>query len=263
MEITTTNEILIYISIGLAAMFIIIGVVIAIAVLAHKRHLTQQNKMHEMQAAHQKDLFSSMVKAQEIERQKISKNLHDEIGTTLSAGKLLISQIQRKTDGNVHDMVLKVREILDSTISETRRVIDDLSPDSLKKFGLFAELNKLSILSEEVGGLMVNIEADDTKERFSPEIELTLYRIIKEFINNSLKYAQAVVIDIVFEKVDNNLIICLKDDGVGFDFNPNDSKGYGIKNMESRVFLLNGKSEYKSKIGVGTQLKIEIPLPKQ
>ncbi len=262
MESTSSNEILIYVVIGLSVMLLIIGVIIAYVIISRKRYTMQLDKMHEMKAAHQKSLFSSMVKAQEIERQKISKNLHDEIGTTLSAGKILIAQIERSTEGSVNSMASKVKEILDNTINETRRVINDLSPNSLQKFGLFAELEKLSKFSMEVGNIIVNTKFDDFNERFNSEIEITLYRIIKEFINNTLKYAQASNINIIFSKQESNLMINIEDDGKGFEYNEDGENGYGIKNMKSRVFLLNGQSEYKSKIGIGTELNIVIPLPK-
>ncbi len=260
MENSTSTELLIYVIIGISVMLIIIGIIITYVILSQKRYAKQLNKMHQMEALHQKDLFNSMVTAQENERHKISTNLHDEIGTTLSAGKLLISQIEISTEGEVKSMATKVKGILNSTINETRRVINDLSPNSLQKFGLFAELDKLSRFSMEVGNIEVNMKFDDFHERFNSEIEITLYRIIKEFINNTLKYANASEINIAFNKQNSDLEISMNDNGDGFIYNENDDHGYGIKNMKTRIFLLNGKSIYKSEIGIGTSFNITIPL---
>jgi len=265
MEISRTNEILVYIIAGVSVMFIVVGIVIIYIILSQRRHIKQQLKMQEMKSQHQKDIFKSVMATQEKERKRIAKNLHDEIGTSLSATGLMLSQVCNIGTAENQATINIIQQTIDEVISETRRVVNDLSPSVLVKFGLFAELDDLTKLINESANIKLTIQSNINKEaRLSSELELTLYRVIKEFCNNTLKYAKASTISLSIHLSNSEFIkVQIEDNGVGFNFDTIKKNGHGLKNMESRIYLMGGKSELISKVGAGTKLKIELPLTKQ
>ena len=261
MESTTSNEVIYYIVIGTLVMFTLVVTIILFVNLAQRKAAKQERKMQEMQSKHQKDMFVSVLAAQEKERNRIAKDLHDDIGTSLSATNLRASQLLNGDNEDNEDIINEVISNIENIIIETRRVINDLSPMSLKRFGLFMELEILTRQLNSSANIKVEIQSNISDSRLSDELELTLYRVIKEFCNNTIKYANAAKISLAINKTDNDdLEVLIKDDGEGFDINSIKDKGHGLNNMESRIYLLGGKSILSSNIGVGTELSISMPL---
>ena len=260
MDSTNTNEIVLYILIGTLLMLLFVGTIILFVIQARKNASIQKLKLQELTGRHQKEIFKSVIATQEKERQRIANNLHDDIGTSLSAIRLLIGQIKGSSIDDKDEIIERIVKNIDNTIDTTRNVINDLSPSSLNQFGLFLELNNLTKFISESTNIDIKIESTFYNERIHPDVELAIYRIVKEFINNTIKHAEATLVDITIKLLAKDLIINIKDNGKGFDTKLLNNNGHGLRNMESRVYLLNGKSELSSQVGIGTTLNISIPL---
>ncbi len=261
MEDTFTNSILTFIIIGVTTMIAFVSLIITYITISQRKSTKQQLKMQAIKNKHQKDLFKSVLATQEKERKRIAKDLHDEIGTSLSAIGLMVSQLKNKAKSDNKELASLIKDNIDGVVIETRRVINDLSPSSLSKFGLFVELDNLANLIHSSANIKLEFDSDIKQTRLSEEVELTLYQIIKEFCNNTIKYAKATKISLSINiKDDENLYVLIKDDGDGFDINAISKGGHGLNNMESRAYLLGGESKLISSLGKGTELEFSLPL---
>ena len=241
-------------------MFLLALSIIIIVFLAQRKVAKQNREMQERESEYQRNIFKSVLNTQEDERNRIAQDLHDEIGTSLFATNNLGHKL---IGANIKDREKIVNEIIvniDSIIKETRKVINDLSPSILKKFGLFIQLNELSKQLDSIANIKLGINSNFKDYRLSDELELSLYRIIKEFCSNTMKYANATNITLYINNSDNKLEVSIKDDGKGFVIEEKKGDGHGLINMESRIYLLGGEYKLISSIGVGTELHFELPL---
>jgi signal transduction histidine kinase len=254
------KTIMFFVIIATLVLILLVSVVILYVIMAKRKSDKQELKMHRMAAEHQKELFTSMISTQEAERKRIAQNMHDEVNASISATALLNNRIMKISEGEVLDLATESRNIIQGVEREMRSIINDLSPASIVKYGLVPEIEKLIGVIEKAQGVQCELYSNIRDFRFDEQLEINLYRIIKEFINNTMKYAKAKHLEIELTKVGSHLHLRIKDDGVGFDLEKKDGLGHGLNNMESRVYLLNGKSSYFSKPGEGTEIKVDVPI---
>jgi len=219
----------------------------------------QQRRLKEKEIGHQKELLGSTILTQENERQRIAKDLHDSVGSKLNVMNLFLHQLgRRNAEGKeeIQDMI----SVIDDTLQTTRRISHDLLPPTLEKFGL-------AIAIEELQEQLAQTEAPDLQvysegvrpDNIAPMIELNLFRILQELLNNTLKYAEADTIDIRLIQSEEKLILHYRDDGKGFD--PSDSKsqkGLGMQNIQSRLQMMRGKMDLQSTPGQGVRVQLEV-----
>ena len=260
MESALSNEIVIYIIVGTLAMFSLALSIILIVFLAQRKVTKQNQEMQEREKVYQKNIFRSVLNTQEEERKRIAKDLHDEIGTSLYAANNLGHKLIGANNKDIEKFANEIIVTIDSIIKETRKVINDLSPSILKKFGLFNQLNELSKQLDSIANVKLQINSNVVECRFNDELELSLYRIIKEFCNNTIKYANATNIILYINSFDDKLEVNIVDDGKGFVVDEKKGRGHGLMNMESRIYLLGGEYKLISSIGAGTELQFELPL---
>lgn len=260
MDIVQENSITLLIVLS-TFFIIIISLFMVINTIISKRKSDQQElKLKTIEANHQKEVFKSMVTAQEAERKRIADNLHDDISASLTALGLMIDTIRSISTGEINDISKKSWSTIKHISDEMKNVINDLSPTALNINGLISELNKLCNLINNSSELEIEIITNIKNLRFPENVEINIYRIIKEFINNSLKYSKATKIDLEINKIAEELHIEINDNGIGFETEKHKDSGHGIKNMESRAYLLNGSFNFKSVVNKGTKLNIVIPL---
>lgn len=260
MENADPTRLIIYVIAGMTVMLSLVLTVIVFAVLAKRKAAQQRLEIEKIKSKHQKELFNSVISAQESERQRIAHNLHDDVGTTLSATSILVSNIQNKAGDNTRTLLSKSKEMIDNAIQEIRLVINDLSPVSLYNFGLNSEILKIVRILDSTTNTKLTFNTNIDEKRYSENIELNLYRILKEFINNTMKYAEATEIRLDLYDEQNKIRLEISDNGKGFDKKKISRTGHGLNNMESRVYLMNGQCNLTSELGHGTKLSIEIPL---
>ena len=202
--------------------------------------------------------MQSVIEGQELERERIAKDLHDSLGGLLSAIKLQFEKVRSDSDFKIEGFD-NAQGLLDTAVDEVRSISRNLQPGSLNDMGLVAAINDL--INRYTGGAYPDIDFQnyniprDLDNMFATSI----YRIIQELLNNAIKYAKASEIIIQLNKEDDEIIISVEDDGIGF--NPNSfDKGMGLENVQSRVKYLKGDLQIDSQENVGTSYLIHVKM---
>ena len=201
----------------------------------------------------QREISKSIFKAQQDERARIARDIHDGIGQMLVAAKFKLSSIEEHT---LEKSKEEVEDLLGTTLEEIRRVSRNLANRHLEDFGLKKTLEYFVEETQNVADFDI-IHQIDLPGDYDLELSNTIYRVAQEAINNVVKYAHAKNVNLSVETTKENIILEIRDDGVGFDTEINWN---GIKNMKERTSLQNGHFEIDSIPNQGTVVKSWFPL---
>jgi signal transduction histidine kinase/ligand-binding sensor domain-containing protein len=206
--------------------------------------------------------ISIMVATQEEERKRISRDLHDDVGTKLSALKLFLSSLNEKashsTDREIRSLAESSEQFITEAMQDVRRLLLNLSPAVLEEFGYAIAVEGLVNKINETKQIHFSLVMFGMNQRLRKDYELALYRITQELINNVLKHAEAKHVSLQIGQRDEKIILMIEDDGKGFDVTAH-KDGYGLHNLEARTNLMQGVLTIDSKPGKGTSVLIEIP----
>jgi PAS domain S-box-containing protein len=207
-------------------------------------------------------VLKAIVNTQETERKRFAKDIHDSLGQQLSAIKFYIgTSVASTVDEKLQSLLLKSNEALKKALSDMRNICFDLMPKTLENFGLAASIKELCKQTEVSKKLQFNLKADSDFPLLNKSLEIAIFRIIQEFINNSLKHGKANTITITLNKKANTAVILLKDNGIGFNMAAALTKqGLGLQNVQSRIQPYGGEIIIESIQGKGTKYNIQIPL---
>lgn len=210
-------------------------------------------------------IIRTIVDTQENERKRFAKDIHDSLGQQLSAIKFYLATLNssKKLDERNQKLIEKSEEGMNEILANLREICFNLMPKTLENFGLVAAVNEICKNIQLVGKLEFNIATENDFPRISLDKEIAIFRIIQEFINNTMKHANATKIEIVFRYNSNEIFITLKDNGIGFNIELNSEKGMGLKNVTSRARSYNGQLKISSTIGSSTMFEIKIPINNQ
>jgi signal transduction histidine kinase len=247
-----------------------IGLIIFVVIYQQqqlKQKYQQQKQIQELKDEMQRQLLESALEVQEVERVRIAKDLHDEVGAMLSATKMSFNQLLRKID-NTSDLTAlgkQTKELLEESIGHVRRISKELVPSTLEDFGLMSAIDEFIQKIHLASGVLFvfSHEGIEANQRFDKKIELTIYRIAQELVNNALKHAEAEQITLKLATEVNKIIFTFTDNGKGFNLESvrkDPKSGLGMRNIESRLSVINGKLDMNSVIGQGTNTVVEIPL---
>ena len=211
-------------------------------------------------------LSRRLLEVQERERRAIARELHDEIGQILTAAKIDLQVILRSPlSGDLPTRLEDNIAMLDRCLHQVRNLSLDLRPSMLDDLGLVAALRwQLERQAERVG-FQACLIAEDLPERFDPDLETTCFRIAQEALTNISRHAQANNVEIELRICQPELLLTIRDDGVGFDVDraladATHGKSFGILGMQERVALLDGKLEINSEDKRGTIVTVRLPL---
>lgn len=210
----------------------------------------------------------AIIEAQENERRRISRELHDGLGQLLSAAKLNIGMIefmQGQSKEKASEIIKQIESIISKAIVEARRIAHDLRPTTLDDFGLLPALRILCQEFSKLTGIKVKFQVSQVLERIDSKVEIAIYRIIQESFNNISKYAEATEVSLDLYRQDNIVYVRVKDNGKGFDLdhvakNRKLGSGFGLLNMRERAELVGGKVEIVTKPSEGTEMLMEVNL---
>lgn len=212
--------------------------------------------------AKQETQLRTMIATQEQERKRISRDLHDDVGTKLSALKLFVStfknNLQKQNYAETQTLAQSTEELIDETIHDVRIMLMNLSPGILEEFGYVTAVEGLVNKINETKALHIELVIFGIKERFAKDYELTLYRMTQELVNNILKHAAAKNVSLQIGYRNEKIILMAEDDGKGFIVTEH-KEGYGLNNLEARTKLLQGILTIDSSPGNGTSVLIEVP----
>jgi len=207
---------------------------------------------------------SNMLEGQEQERTRIAADLHDRLGSMLSTVKLYFNSVEEQIDqmkAHNKEQYNKATSLLDEACDEVRKISHNLVSGELIKFGLVSALNQLKETINSTGKLNMQVLSFGMDERLDRSIEISLYRVVQELMNNILKHSKASEVTIQLNKVENNLNIVVEDNGIGFDHDAALQKnGMGLRNMETRIKQLKGSVVFDTGKGRGTTTIIDIPV---
>lgn len=207
------------------------------------------------------DMMSSIINAQEKERTRLGRELHDGVGQLLSAIKLNLNvlALDFKEDISKIDTVDDLKEIIDKAIDEVRNISHNLVPQSLEEFGLaLAVENMCNTMNYRQKSEVIYDIFQLNNIRFNSIIELNYYRIAQEMLQNAIKHSQATEIYLLLEYANEKLSLEVRDNGQGIqDIDKAQNKGIGLNNIISRINYLNGTVEFDSVLGKGTSIKVE------
>ena len=202
-----------------------------------------------------RDAVRRVVEAQELERARLARELHDETGQALTSILLSLKALEQSAGA---EAVAPVRELVVSTLQDVRRLAVELRPSALDDFGLVPAVERLADTFREQSGLRVDLEANLGEYRLSRDGETTLYRVIQEALTNVAKHADASRVSILLQRKGVTVVAVVEDDGKGFD--PSDTRpdALGLEGMRERVLLVGGRLRVESSPG-GTTLVAEVP----
>lgn len=239
---------------------------ILLAALSMRRMLKlEEQAQHQYRDAEQarreaQELSAKLVDAQEEERRKVARELHDEIGQSMSALLVGIGNLAKllpgEVDASVRDQMQVMRTLAEKSVSAIRNMSLLLRPSMLDDLGLIPALQWQAREVSRATGMRVSVIAEDIPDELPDDYRTSIYRIVQEALHNCQRHAEAQRVRIQLRQTPGKLSLSVQDDGRGFQ--PQD-KGLGLLGMEERVHRLGGRFSISSEEGGGTLLAIELP----
>ncbi len=239
------------------------GLVLAILTIGHtlrlERELERRLEENTRARADLQDLSAKLLRAQENERRTLARELHDEVGQSLSAILMEAEGAACSEDAaETREHIASVRRLAEKTVNEVRDLALLLRPSMLDDFGLVAALNWHAREMSKRTGLNVVLSADESAGDLPEEHTTCIFRMVQEAINNSARHANARTVEIELRREPDRVRFSVRDDGAGFDIRF--VRGLGLLGMEERVRRLGGRLEIDSHLGRGTRLYAELPV---
>jgi signal transduction histidine kinase/ligand-binding sensor domain-containing protein len=238
---------------------IVIGLMLSFVSI--RFYLTRQLKIKTRELELKQSVrMNAIIETEEKERKRIAGELHDGLGQLLSTARLNIAGLDDNVENKDSVLLKNSLQLLDEACAEVRTISHNMMPGALIRLGLMAAVNELINKINDTEKLKIEFDTN-LEERFSETIEIALYRIVQEVLNNMVRHAEAKNIRVKMGKSKGQLEIRIVDDGKSFDVSQiANSEGLGWKNIYSRVEILNGSINVESEKGKGTSIFIFIPL---
>jgi signal transduction histidine kinase len=228
-----------------------------------RNRLRQQAKMQSEIMKEQELATKAVIKAEEDERQRIARDLHDGVGQMMSAAKMNLSAFESEMVFPAAEQRLSFDRIIglvDESCKEIRAVSHNMMPNALLKNSLAAAIRDF-IDKMDKKALQVHLYTEGLEERLDSNIETVLYRVIQECVNNVIKHAGATRLDISITRDKDGISATIEDNGKGFDTTSNENRdSIGLKNIITRTEYLKGTVDFDSASGRGTVVALHVPL---
>ena len=235
------------------------SVCFAIGVFFVKKIFNNITSSNHIKAQTEKRILSAILSTEERERWRFSKELHDGLGPLLSSTKMSLSALKKDELSQYNnDIVNNTLYVLDEAIRSLREVANNLSPHTLTDFGLAKAIQNFINRSAKSRDVEINLSTNINTERFATDIEVILYRVICELINNSLKHSQCSAISLKIVREGTMIRINYKDNGTGYNPEATMDTGMGLSNITSRISSLKGQCNMTSSLGDGARTVITI-----
>ena len=209
-----------------------------------------------------KKVLDAIIKTEESERKRVAKELHDGLGPLISNLKMTLSALSLPPDSGQSEMVRSMKQVVNESLTAIREISNNLSPHVLESFGLLPALKAFTGKITESKIISIGIEGNIQGKRFSQNVEISLYRVLCELINNTLRHSGAAKVHIRLVEADGYLFVSYRDNGKGLPSGTNlsDHSGMGFSNIESRLKAINGKIELNTSDFKGFSVSITCPL---
>lgn len=233
-------------------------ILIAVFVIVYTRYKQKKKaEFDERIAMQQKLRFKAVLEAEEKERVRIARELHDSLGQMLSAAKMNVSAMDSHSEEDTK-LMNNAKKLIDDSVKEVRSISHNLMPAGLMDKGIVFALNELANKINDTGLLHIDLMIAESEHRLDSSVEIAIYRIVQEVVNNMIKHSKANKVEVLLDYNTEKIYLSIKDNGVGFDTSKIEtSSGIGWKNIFSRVYMMNGDVEVNSQPGKGTLVNIE------
>jgi signal transduction histidine kinase len=209
-----------------------------------------------------------ILRVQEAERGRISRDLHDGVGQSITALKVQLQLLELSAvqeDSALASRLAELREMADRTLQEVRQISHLLRPQMLDDLGLLPTLRWLARTFQQRTGVQVELSSEGIDEQTDPDVQNLVFRLVQEALTNVAKHAGAPTAQVRLGRVGDRLSLTVQDRGAGFDAeeflrSTDEERGFGLRGMRDRVHLFSGRFAVKSQPGAGTTLEIEVPL---
>jgi len=220
--------------------------------LSFQKEINHQQKVTALENQQKLSVSNALIEGEEVERERIARDLHDGLGSMLSGLKIHLKLAEKENVSTT-----EVTTLLDNSIKELRNISQNLMPESLLKLSLEHALRDLCLANSNT---KTNVEFQYLikKSNLPKNYQIVVYRIIQELLNNALKYANASEILVSCSQNKDTFFITVEDNGIGFNIQEKNNIGMGLRNIKNRVAFLSGKLEIESEINKGTSAYIEL-----
>lgn len=213
----------------------------------------------------ERKLLSVVIQTEEKERERFSKDMHDGLGPLLSAIKLYVNELD-SNDMDVSErknFIKHINELIDEAVVSTRTISNNLMPRVIHEYGISKAVESFCNKINQTNQIKINFRESGIPKDFDANIQLILFRVISELINNTLKHAHATLVEINLQMDEKQIQLKFSDNGVGFDVSQvlqDQNTGIGLKNIMSRISSIQGRMELISEKGKGFKIEIEIDI---
>ena len=227
------------------------------AILSMARNITERKQT-------ERKILNAIIETEEKEKERFAKDLHDGLGTLLSSINIYINMLKSTNleETERENILNYTKGLIDEAIHNAKEIANDLRPDVISRFGLIPAIKAHCEIINKSGLVTINVNYSPDFGKLNEDLEVALYRVILELINNTLKHASANEVEITLELEDKLLILNYNDNGVGFDvertLEKKAHKGMGLSNIMSRITAVNGTFKIFSSANKGTSVIIKI-----
>ena len=230
-----------------------LSVLFANLLVRHVDKVTYQRRVLENR------LMTAVLRTEERQRATLSRELHDGLGPLLSSAKMSLSALQRaEMDDKSQEMLRNTSAVIDEAIRSLREISNNLSPHVLNNFGLVRGIKNFVDRVAMMQSREIIFRTRLGEERFDANIEVILYRVVCELVNNSLKHSECSRIFIELNTLGDRIIVDYRDNGKGFNLRDVENQGMGLSNIKSRISSLGGKIRIDSKPSAGMTAHVEV-----
>ncbi len=246
---------------------LLIGVIIILLlfsfVIYSRIKIKQERRINDERLKMKQLQMNVVLESQESERKRFARDLHDGFGQLITAVKILLARLPETNEiENRSELVLKSNEVLDTMHKQLREIAHNLMPEQLINEGLSTALKEYAHRISKTSDIEIEVNTFGIEKRLNQSIEVNVYRIIQEWINNVIKYSGAKKLTIQLTGYETEINILIEDNGIGFEKEKlTKSSGWGWKNIQSRLEAINGILEIDSRSGIpGTSFIIDLPI---
>ncbi|MNR88151.1 Oxygen sensor histidine kinase NreB [compost metagenome] len=227
-----------------------------------KAHETQLEALVTARTFEVSELIGHLETTREEEKRSIARELHDDLGSALTALNMHLSLLfqQMPPEPKFTERSLKIKALLSSITDATRRIQNGLRPDKLDVFGIKIAIAEQAAEFEKYTGVTCNSSLPDDRLIYAPRVDIALFRMVQEALNNIAKHAQATHVDVILDDTDDEIVLTVRDNGIGMPSGQStDVVTHGLRGMRERAGYLGGSVKVDSVIGRGTVIEVTIP----
>lgn len=232
---------------------------------AYRRHRAlQESRLQATLWQQQEQAARAVLEAEEGERRRIAKDLHDGVGQLMSAARMNLSAFERQLPANdeTRGQFARIIALVDDSCREVRTVSHNMMPNALLKNSLAGAVREF-VDRLDHRSLQVHLYTEGLDRRLDPNVETVLYRIIQECVNNVIRHAGADTLDLTIVRDAAEITLTIEDNGRGFFAAHPSTEGMGLRNIRSRVAFLRGSVDFQSQPGKGTLVAVWVPLQEE